>query len=284
MSNIRFIKVLLYIALLIMLVASCSEGNGWKEKAFSELSDNEIEATLNISKRVFDEILGNDLPKYYQTESISIPKESGFFQKKIENMRELSEPIIALSVAYPTGRINESVISQLKKRAESEDIDWEGFKVLIIESIIEVDTRGLGENHDKITIYPLKVKVLELKQVSLPPEEALRPRPLQGLRITFDYSGDYGAYGIADKAQAFAEDGTLLAEAVVLKLGSKAEPKGPGRDVIVEEKHYARGGSKKVIYKGEIIFNTYYSQQVISEKALAGRKQYNIFTNWSFDN
>ena len=121
----RIAKVF-YLALLIMLVASCSKESRWEEKLFSELSDNEIEATLNISKRVFDEVLGQDLPKYYQTESLSIPKESGFFSGKIENMRKLSKPIVALSAAYPTKRIGESVISQLKRGAESKEIDLLG--------------------------------------------------------------------------------------------------------------------------------------------------------------
>lgn len=146
---------------LVLVAMTMSGCIGWKEKAFSELSDKEIEATMNIEKRVFDEVLGKDIPKYYQTESLLILKESGYFYGELEKTRKLAKPIVAVSVAYPSVKINESVIYQIEKKAESKEIEWEGIKVSIIDCIVQVDPQGAGVYYDKITIYPLKVKVLE---------------------------------------------------------------------------------------------------------------------------
>jgi hypothetical protein len=131
----------------------------WKEKPFYQLSDTEIEATLNLSKRVFDEVLGRNLPKYYQTESLSVPKRSGLFDGRPENMVRLSRPIIALSVAYPEGDIGAAGIAKIEKAAKAKAITWKGVELSITECIVEVSPRGAGEYHDKITIYPLRVRV-----------------------------------------------------------------------------------------------------------------------------
>ena len=109
-------------------------------------------------------------------------------------------------------------------------------------------------------------------------EHTGKPEPLLGLKIVYDYSGKLGIYGIADKAQAYDENGILVGEAQCL--GIEEIPGAEvGANLIVEETQYERDGSGKVVYKGKIVFYTQ-TGQVTSEETIQGSKRYNIFNGW----
>lgn len=132
----------------------------WKEKNFSELSDIEIEASMNITKKVFDEVLGKNLIKYYQSENTMMLKESGYLVGT-KNLTKLPKPIVGLSAAYRSNSVNQSLIAKLEKSAMTKEIEWKGIKMSVIKCIVEVIPEGAGEYYDKVTIFPLRMKVIE---------------------------------------------------------------------------------------------------------------------------
>ena len=101
----------------------------------------------------------------------------------------------------------------------------------------------------------------------------------QALTIKYSYGGEFGRYGIADTASAY-EGSTLIAEAVAIRIIKK----DPGPNWIeVEETHYSSSGS--VIYRGKLFIRFGFGGgQVVKERAISGRKIFNVFGGWPAGN
>ena len=78
-----------------------------------------------------------------------------------KNLNKLPKPIVGLSAAYHSNSVNQSLIAKLEKSAITKEIDWKGIKMSVIKCIVEVIPEGAGEYYDKVTIFPLRVKVIE---------------------------------------------------------------------------------------------------------------------------
>lgn len=94
-------------------------------------------------------------------------------------------------------------------------------------------------------------------------------------KVEYTYDGDFGIYGIADRARAYS-GATLIAEAQAKRIIEKE----PGPNCIeVEEVHFSKLGT--TAYEGTITFQFGFGGgTVVDEKAIKGRKELNIFRSW----
>jgi hypothetical protein len=102
-----------------------------------------------------------------------------------------------------------------------------------------------------------------------------RENPPIALSIKYSYEGKFGPYGIPDTALAFSGP-TLLAKAKAIKI-IKKDP-GPNH-ILVEEFQFSPQG--KEIYHGTLEFRFGFGGgTLVEEKALSGKKRFQIFTGW----
>ena len=103
--------------------------------------------------------------------------------------------------------------------------------------------------------------------------------PSVPVRIAYDYKGEFGIYGMADTAEAYAGE-ALIAKARLLRLlDARSGPK----DFEVEEEHYSDNGN--VVYNGKIIFKYNMGDWVVSEtQPISGRPRFSVFRSWPAGN
>lgn len=95
------------------------------------------------------------------------------------------------------------------------------------------------------------------------------------IKIAYDYKGEFGIYGIADTASAYAGD-TLVGKARLLRLIDTTS--GP-KDFEVEEEHYSDTGD--VVYKGKIIFKYNMGDWAVGQREpIRGTPRFSVFRSW----
>lgn len=133
----------------------------WEEKQLTDLSHDELEATLNLANQVLKKILGDQMRNSGTMETDTVPKKSGYVLDLGDSSlrRPLGKKVEGFSTEWRSSEINEKVVARIQTEIERQGIIWNGIMLNVLECVVEVLPQGGDPGFDRVNIYPLKVRV-----------------------------------------------------------------------------------------------------------------------------